>query len=371
MEASTVALGGPVAEYHDRDAWLLERHRQGVGSSEVPIILGVDPFGRSEADLQRKKLAAIDEGRLLDSEENDAMLRGRLFEDPAIELWKLRAERGRNVRRVALRRSRELPTLLSSADRQALSSDDYPTAPLEVKVPGWRQFRVIEDGGLSDYMNVQGQVHSHVHGAEGTEWAVMRADPLGLRGFWIPADGAFHEIMLERVDRWWERHIVNREPAPEIPSGEPLVDLSKLPKVEGRVVTLTELDDIAFLKRMAEAREVRDEADEFYKVLVDEVKAGRFPLGVFEGAGVRMYHAERAGRKSIKVTAADLAQLVDPLRLQAALTRELDRFGVTPVVLQKLLAHIADEVRPDVEAYEQTSASYQEVKLYQLRSAEF
>lgn len=368
MEASVAPTTGPVAEYHDRETWLLERARSGIGSSEVSIILGLDPFGRSEADLQRKKLAAIDDGRLLDSPDNDAMLRGRLFEDDAIELWQMRAERGRAVRRVALRQDREVGVLLSSADRQALSSGELPTAPLEAKVPGWRQFKIIEDGGLSDYMNVQGQVHSLVHGAPGTEWVVMRADPLAVRGFWIPADEDFGDIIRERVAAWWIRHIIEREPAPELPADEASVDLSKLPKVEGRVVRLDGPEDVDFLTKMWEARELRDEAKAVYDELVAQVKEGRYPLGVFEGGDFRMYHSQRGGGKRFKCTKADVAQLVDPLRLEAVLTREAEKRRLTSAAaLAELLHDVADEIRVNPESYEVNATEYQEVKLYQTR----
>lgn len=370
MEASPqLAAQGPVAEYHDRARWLLERARSGIGSSEVPIILGVDPFGRTEADLQRKKLAAIDEGRLLDAPDNDAMLRGRMFEDDAIQLWQERAERGREVRRVGLRQCRELAVLLSSADRQALSTDELPTAPLEAKVPGWRQFKLIDEGGLSDYMSVQGQVHALVHRAPGTEWVVMRADPIAVRGFWIPADEAFQEIILERVAAWWQRHIVDREPASELPAGEPLVDLAKLPKVEGKVVQVEAESEVEFLRDMWEARELRDQAKETYDAYVEAVKGGRFPIGVFEGGGVRMYHSLRGGGTRLKVVDADLAQLVDPLRLQQVLVRELQRASaaIPGSEVREILARVADEIRVDPQHYHVPKAEYQEVKLYQLK----
>lgn len=359
---------GPIAEYHDRERWLLERHRQGVGSSEVPIILGVDPFGRSEADLQRKKLAAIDEGRLLDVPDSDAMLRGRLFEDDAVELWQMRAERGRNVRKVPLRSHPEVP-LLSSADRLALREGELPTAPLEAKVPGWRQFKVIDEGGLSDYMNVQGQVHALVHVHPGTEWVVMRADPIAVRGFFVEADAGFGAIIEDRVAAWWNRHIIDREPAPELPAGEPLVDLSKLPKVEGRVVQLDDEEDRAFVSRMIEARDLRDESKALYDGMVAEIKDGRLPIGVFETDRARLYHAVRGGGTRLKVSDTDLAQLIDPLRLQAHIMALFESEGIAGPV--EWLAQIAEEIRVDPQHYHVPKAEYQEVKLYELKASGF
>ena len=66
MEASQQVMTGPIAEYHDRDTWLLARHREGIGSSEVPIILGV----RGEA---AEILAETDAGIAIEPDDSEAL----------------------------------------------------------------------------------------------------------------------------------------------------------------------------------------------------------------------------------------------------------------------------------------------------------
>lgn len=362
--ATTEKKARAVGEHVDRDEWLLERARTGLGSSELPIILGADPFGRSEADLQRKKLAAIDDGRLIDQPDSDTLLRGRLFEDDAVELWQMRAERGRQTEPAAMRVHPDAP-VLSSADRRALPTPDFPEAPLEVKAPHYWTYKKIEAGGLQDYMNVQGQVHSLVHGARGTEWAIFRSDPLGILAFYLEADEGFHEIILERAEAWWIRHIVEREPAPEIPTGEPLVDLTKLPKVEGEIVQLDDEKDRRFLAAMAEAYEYRQEANDLYSEFVDRVKEGRLPVGVFETERARLYHKVIEPSPRTKIKDEELGRLVDPAKLQDALVRFLGDFpGIEDHDVLDMLRRLGDHIRVDVSEYKRSRKGYQQVRIY-------
>lgn len=341
---------GPIAEYHDREAWLAARNNY-ITATRAAAILGVHPY-KGPADVQREVLHGPD-----DATDSPILRRGRMLEPVAVELWE--EETGRKARRVPFRVSRDVPLIACSADRQALADDEHPTRPLEVKTLQWRGFERIRRTGLDDYMNVQGQVQSFVHRADATEWAVLHPDSFRLLAFTIEADPAFQERMVETLLDWWHRHIVNREP---VAVTEPAPEL-ELPEVSGEI-RMVDGELAQALADIAEAKEVRDEAERFYGMLKDRFKE-ELELGVYESTdGVRLYHAQRGGSERFIMTRAEAAQLIDPVKLQTALVRE---FGERCAL--DLLREIGDEVKVDPADYTKRGAAYREIRVYRVTPA--
>lgn len=349
----TEATMAPVAEYHDRSAWEAKR-RGHITATDAAAILGVSPY-KSAAQVQQEKLYGRDE-----LEDKPILRRGRSLEDVVAQEWELRT--GRRQRRVPFRVSRQEPLIACSADRVALADDEHPTRPLELKTAGWHVFDQIRRGGLTDMYNVQGQIQSFVHEKDATEWAILHPDSFKLLPFTVEAEPDFQAAMVETLTGWWDRHIINREPVD--PTEAPSIEL---PEVSGEI-RMVGGDTAQVLEDLADAKEVRDSAQAFYDELKERIKA-EFDLAVYETeSGIRVYHAERGGGKGrFSATKGEVAQLIDPARLQVALVDALvDRARIPQAEVLELLSEIADEVRVDLDEFVKPSKAYREVRVYRV-----
>lgn len=160
-------------DYRTEAEWLAVR-RLAIGASEAPIILGVSPYKRP-VQLFTEKLGLTEPER-----QTEAQAWGLLLE-PAIS-ERYAQETGHKLRdpgRYTLRRSREVPWLVATLDREVVfAADRSVPAPLELKVRAYAKPGAWEDEPPVDVL-VQVQ---HQLAVTGWQWAAV-AVLLGGREF--------------------------------------------------------------------------------------------------------------------------------------------------------------------------------------------
>lgn len=354
MSATQVATEtpGPVAQYHDEEAWLAFR-RTGIGGSEIAAIFGEHPFITAR-ELWEKKT-----GRATETEVTVPMLKGRYLEEPAAQYY---AERtGRRLRRQPIRRHRDYPFLLASVDRQVLAGPDNPTMALEIKCPGWRTFSEVRRLGLRPYMILQAQQEALVWGYDHTAFALLEAGNFQLIHFDHPADRDTQEMLVNVAGEWWEKYVIRDVPPPEAE-----IELPKdLPQSTGEILQRDDTEWAARARAWREAKLILDEA----KLFEGEARAQLRELlevgSAAEGAGVRAYLRQSAGRRTFQQKALAAARPVDREKLVSLLVENAK-------LLRSQAESVADECALDLEddAWYKVGAAYETFAPYVLREEE-
>lgn len=368
---STVVLEQPQEE-----SWHAAR-RTGIGGSEVAALFGLHPF-MTALDVYRLKVGEADP-----TPETSAMKRGRLLEPIAAALYA--QETGRKVRRQPMRRHPEHPFLIANIDRQILAGsgegDHFAptTASLEIKCPGLRVFWQIKREGLRDYMVLQQQHYATVWGYRWGAFGVLNTEEMSLLHFDIEADEAVQQRIIEVAGNFWHDHVLAGVP-PKEDAAVPDVDL---PEVSGEVVTREDADWAAAARDLADAKEVKAEAEALYdaaKARLIDLAGG---LGTFEGGGVRVYYRQKPGRTTFDRKALAKAGPLDRMKLddyRAGLVDEIAETLVTEydeteknarmIAWRVLGGFDLDAFALDLGAFDKAGAPYTEFRPYVLRARE-
>lgn len=252
------------------EAWLVERKKH-CGSSDAAIILGMSKWG-SVSEIQGEKLG------LFQREQNEAMERGHLLE-PLIR--RAYAEKfALDVFPGAMFTHPDHPWMAATTDGSVEDSEGREYL-IEIKTVNDRAFKSGEWGAdgtdeVPEYYLIQVMHQLAVTGLQSCYLVALAApsetlallagmaksgaDPrmlveavksIGLHTFRINRNEALIADMIEAEGAWWQRHIVDKQPA---------VEVAKL-KDNGSILTATEEQNAA-IAGLREARGLRDEAEE-------------------------------------------------------------------------------------------------------------
>lgn len=182
---------------------------KGIGASESPAILGVDPY-RSPLDVYLRKLGLVEDVETHHTE------RGTFLE-PALREW---ANARLGVRFVASQSlvHPERPHVLATPDG-VLADGNRVAAVLELKSPGprtWHEWGDAEDGVPDRYV-VQVAQQMAVTGAEVAHVAALIDGDLRL--YKIRRDRELEAFLLDTVERFWREHVEAMTP-PEVDGSE-------------------------------------------------------------------------------------------------------------------------------------------------------
>lgn len=202
-----------------RNTWLAER-RHGIGSSDVPKVLGL--YG-SALTVWHDKL-----GHLPDDEQNESMLWGTLLEDTVAQEW---ARRNRSVvRRVGLVAHTTEPYLRATLDRRVvqcpLRGGARESCGLEVKcrnafgTANWGKSGIPDDvlAQVLHQMYVTG--YSHIHVA-----VLIGGSDYRQRTVYADREREVLDWSVEQSRRLWLDHIVTQRRPAHNGSGDDLIDL--------------------------------------------------------------------------------------------------------------------------------------------------
>lgn len=194
-----------------RERWL-EARRQGIGGSDVPLLLGVaNPAHGSEFDLWQEKTGRNGH----DNGPTQAMIRGTWLEPHLAEHFT--EATGTRCREFGLIRNDADPILQYSPDR--FSADG---GVVEIKSIG--EFAKVRHewrgGGVSKAAYAQGQFGLLVTGRYPLWLVAYEIDqPPMIRGPFAP-DHDLHDRMRRIARQWWDRYVLTDSPPP--------VDLGKV-----------------------------------------------------------------------------------------------------------------------------------------------
>ena len=186
------------------DSELFELRRSGVGGSDVSAILGLNPW-RGPFDVWLEKTGEVDQ-----FDENQAMMRGRLFE-PAIANWYSEVT-DQEIEPGELIRKDEW--MIANPDFFVLNKGSRDFG-LEIKTA--RSARKWGDGGTDNipvYYAMQCHWYMACTGMPRWDLAVYLTSFDEFRRYVLPRDETIVSALTERVGQWWERHVIGGERPP-------------------------------------------------------------------------------------------------------------------------------------------------------------
>lgn len=269
----------------ERSQWLIER-RKGIGGSDSPVILLGNVFGKKPIDIAIEKLGAP-----MVDEETGPIKRGRYMEPHVAEMW---AEKtGKKIRK-----SKEMAWhpqhkfIFANMDYDVIG-DPRGLGFMDVKCPGFMNYRKIKQYGLPHYMIVQGQHYLSFPEYQWGSFAIFSTEYWEMITVDIDPDLDLQNRIIE-VDREFWASIVLSGKLPE-ESVEPF----ELPDEEGEVTTMNTPEFIEALVELKEASEIYDDAGELKKAAQEDMKTLMGDNGVVEGGDeevyARVYHKHQKG----------------------------------------------------------------------------
>lgn len=303
-----------------REEWLAAR-RTGLGSSDVPIVMGVADRG-SRAGVYYDKVGLLE----LERDAGEPALWGNVLEDPIAREWARRAKA--DVRRVGIVAHVDEPWMLTSLDRRVttcpLNRQQREACALEVKS---RDAHKASDWSVGVPDSVMAQVlwQLAVTGLDHIHVMVLIGGNDGRR-FTVRRDG--HERLIANIiavcRRFWVEHVVAMQP-PASADGERADDLVSLyqelhPRRDGLVAldaagleVEADLRDYE-LARLAESA-AKKEKDAAKVKLIERLRAAETAL--LDGHEAYSY-SQVGGKRNV-----DLERLADefPEAYEACVTR--------------------------------------------------
>jgi len=264
----------------------------GLGGSDMPVILGVSPFGKTTEDIWREKL-----GLTVPSEATGPMKRGTRLEPIAIEEYARETKRtvatGQVLYRHPLRQH-----MIAHVDGQIMDDAGEWSGVLEVKIPNVSTFMRYQREGVGDYINIQLQ---HYLAVTGRPWgAIYIWSPEIWDGFAVEAkqQPEIIDLIYAKADEFW--HYVKSESPPPAAVQQQM----DFPKHDGAIVKIDSKDWAAASNDLRLATDLMKEAEfilERSKARIKELMAG---LDAAEGHGVRVYNKWSEGRRTVDKKAA-------------------------------------------------------------------
>jgi putative phage-type endonuclease len=295
-----------------------EERKTGLGGSDAPTVIGVNPFTTS-LELYLEKT-----GDLVKPDLDSRFIEWGERLEPLVA-QKYVDETGRKIR-VDNRtyRSKDHPFMLGHIDRRVVGGDDRRA--LEVKTTSlgadWGQ----TGGGWQDipmHVLCQIQHYAYVIGLDVVDVAVLIGGN-DFRMYEIPRMDDFIRRLVEAEEAFWDRVQARVPPTPDFEHRSTLELLSRLyPGTNGSVVDLGELGqkyhDV--MKDAREQRQLFEKVEEGCKarisMLIGEASIGMLPDG-------SAYTRKLVERKEFTVSASSSMQMRHTTRLPKAATEAMD-----------------------------------------------
>ena len=274
-----------------------EARKSGLGSSDMPAVLGVSPWVRPEDLFEIKK------GRRPEPEESPAMKRGKVLEAVAAELYQERT--GRKLwRSNQTIRHKNFKWMLAHLDRRIIG-EDKGVGALEIKCPGLRTFAKCRREGLPYYYLVQLQHQMDVAGYEWGAFAVFNSELWEMIYFDVPRDQELIDLIHEKGAEFW--NLVQTEEFYPADWSGPLAEAKpvEIPDAKQKIITIESEEWAAAVERLRDAKEILTEAQALEKEAQAELMKLMEAAGAAaaEGAGARIYWIPQAGRRTFDVKA--------------------------------------------------------------------
>lgn len=326
----------------------------GIGGSDVAALVNMDPY-RTAFDVWEEKRGRQPAApppaaqRWLD--------RGRRLEPVIREMYTEQAGEGVKVTHApnVLYRSAQCPWMVAHLD--GVIDDVAASGPglLECKHASLALFATIKRDGLPYHWLLQVQHYLYVTGWTWADVAVLNSERWELLTVRVTADDAVQQALLTIEASFWHANVLGGvEPPAFIAVAE-----QALPATTSAVQTI---DTPAFanaVRLWLDAKETEDAAAALRdSARVEMLAAIGNHLGVYEGAGVRVYYTKTVRGGRFDKDALRRLGAIDPLALQTwAQGKNLDLPQLEQVML-------------DLTQFEQPPVEYEQLRVYPLPSKE-
>src|SRR5258705_288939 len=346
--------------------------RLGIGGSDAAAIVGMSPY-TTALDVYNDKL-----GLVPSKTPTQAMLRGRYLESVAVEIFCELT--GKKVRRQPQRAHADFPFIIGNIDRQILArngdEDNLPahlngTGLLEVKCPGVRTFLRYQREGLPAHIICQGQHYMGVYGYDWMSFVLFNADLWKLVHFEIARDDGFIEGLFEAERRFWTEHVQKQIPPPA--SGmlhATLPDLELPTTAPGEIVQRDDAEYAEAAENLATARQLLETAEAVEEQAIAHVKEIVGGPGVYEGANLRLYWKQQAGKESFDRKALEASRPLDALAVAAHINLAFENrpHGGPDLLLKAILERLADDdCAVDFSKYDKVGKPFETFRPYFLK----
>lgn len=259
-------------QFKTRKEWL-DARRSGIGGSDAPAILGLDPF-RSALEVYADKLEPSNR------EETEAMVWGRKLEPLVAVAYREQTKRKLKKFGHHFFQSTERPFAFASLDRLIVE----PQAVLEIKTSNY-----LKQTDLEEEIPINYQVQmQHALGVMGLELGSFAILLNARRLFWVdvPADKDFIELLFQKEAEFWQRVQENRPPDPDASESARQALGRIFPKDSGEEILLPEsaieLDDkrIEAMAAIDVATAIKEQAENELKALIGSASTGVIGDGI-------------------------------------------------------------------------------------------
>lgn len=293
---------------------------QGIGGSDVPVIVGMSPY-RSALDLWDEK-----RGNALEREQTFRMRVGQVLEDGIATLYSEHPDGGRVFKPKVPFGLKYVPGAVGHnglvADPELSESLGYPTWAQVDRVRYGKPRRGVEIKHTADFRRFAGEeVPDDVavqvqHAMMLTGWksfdVVTFSAGRDLKVTTVEADGDVHEAIRDACRRFWQQVITGEEPEPDGSDAAGRYIRQRYNAVEpDKIVVATHdvLPQIAEVLRLAAER----------KAVEQKLEAAKQALMLFMGdaerldapGDVRISWKQQGGRHDWKAIAGDLRRLLE------------------------------------------------------------
>lgn len=252
----------------NRPEWL-EARRQGIGSSEIATIMGVNPW-QSPFQLWQDKRGEAEEKK-----DTAAMRAGRYLEDAVARYFEEETSLAVDPTSAGdwCAYTAERPWERCSPDR--LYSVDGAQGILECKT--CRRPFDVDDLPRNYYCQLQWQLGIMDIPQGALAWLASGVD-FGVA--FVDLDRQFFTAMRDKAAKWWERHIIKGEP----PEPTTAADVRLIfPTHESKTMAIAGEGEIAAYHRLIEIKEEKKKLEEEQKTLEDKLI---FEIGGNEGIAI-------------------------------------------------------------------------------------
>ena len=260
-------MAAELRQFKSRKEWLDSR-KMGLGGSDAPAILGVDPY-RSALQVYAEKTDLIEP-----QEDSDILWWGRKLQPIVAQAY--RRETGRKLQYYGNHFfvSQDRPHLFASLDAMIAE----PAGILEIKTS-----EVVTQRELESEIPINWQVQvQHCLGVLGLTMASITVPLPHRRLFWVdvPADQDFIELLFEKEAAFWLRVQERRPPDPDASASARAVLQKLYPKDTGREIVLPEnaieldrkrLEAMAGIDQM---QTIKDQAENELKAMLEDASVG-------------------------------------------------------------------------------------------------
>jgi putative phage-type endonuclease len=323
----------------------------GIGGSDVAALVNMDPY-RTAFDVWEEKVNGVKPTfapgakRWLDRGHRLEPIINAMYQESC-------AENGTRVvvtTTPLMYRSAKCPWMVAHLDGTVEDANEDDVGVLECKHANLALYATIKRDGLPYHWLLQVQHYLFVTGREWADVAVLNAERWELLVVRVRADDKLRQALVALEADFWHSHVLAKAPPPVVPVSQPEVPL---PAATSGVQQMTDPAFANAVRLWLDAKATEDAAESLKEAARVEMLAaiGR-RLGVYEGAGVRVYYTQATRTGRFDKDALRRLGAIDPMALQLwAQGKHLDLPQLEQVML-------------DLTQFEQPPTTYEQLRVY-------